>query len=280
MKPLNEKLNLNGAEVVIESDLVRVRAESGLVAASGTISTSTEVTLELPGPPEVTCAGNVLSVFSAGDFLHVLVVCGERCGDRIPEILQLAVREITLALGLLTEILEPRVTVVSMPGDDGFRAPDLRKSLRLSSQRLLLEGPGVEELLELHGVTAEAMVDAGMELVVGAEVTDELRERVRSEINRALGDLNVRVLLAAALHIEDDIRRRRLLGVDLTDDPAYLYSDEVIGMAVANQVAGTKAIFNFKRYDEEKPGVIGELGPMVDDAVAGLIAGCMSRLFE
>lgn len=277
---MNEKLNLNGAEVVIESDLVRVRAETGLVTASRTISTSTEVTLELSGPPELACAGNVLSVFSAGDFLHVLVVCGERCGDRIPEILQLAVGEVTSALGLLTEILEPRVTVVSMPGDEGFSAPDLKKSLRLSSQKMLLEGPGVEELLELHGVTAEAMVEAGMELVVGAEVTDELRERLRSEINRALGDLNVRVLLAAALHMEDDIRRRRLLGVDLTDDPAYLYSDEVMGMAVANQVAGTKAIFNFKRYDEEKPGVIGELGPMVDDAVAGLIAGCMSRLFE
>lgn len=277
---MNEKLNLNGAEVVIESDLVRVRAESGLVVASRTISTSAEVTLELPGAPEVACAGKVLSVFSAGDFLHVLVVCGERCGDLIPEILQFAVREVTSALGLLTEILETRVTVVSMPGDEGFSAPDLEKSLRLSSQNMLLEGPGVEELLELHGVTAEAMVDAGMELVVGVEVTDELMDRLKSEINRALGDLNVRVLLAAALHIEDDIRRRRLLGVDLTDDPAYLYSDEVIGMAVANQVAGTKAIFNFKRYDEEKPGVIGELGPMVDDAVAGLIAGCMSRLFE
>ncbi|MGB9838690.1 alpha-ribazole phosphatase CobZ [Methanothermobacter sp.] len=280
MKPLNEKLNLNGAEIVIESDLVRVRAEPGLVIASRTIKMSSEVTLEISGPPEVACAGKVLSVFSAGDFPHVIVVCGERCGDRIPEILQLAVSEVTSALGLLREILEPRVTVVSMTGDDGFSAPDLRKSIRLSSQNMLLEGPGVEELLAGHGVTADAMIDAGMELVVGVEVTDELRERLGSEIKRALGDLNVRVLLAAALHIEDDIRRRRILGVDLTDDPAYLYSDEVIGMAVANQVAGTKAIFNFKRYDEEKPGVIGELGPMVDDAVAGLIAGCMSRLFE
>ncbi|MCG2828220.1 alpha-ribazole phosphatase CobZ [Methanothermobacter sp. K4] len=277
---MNGKLNLNGTEIVIESDLVRVSAESGLITASKTISTASKVTHELPGPPEVSRVGNVLSVFSAGDFLDVLVVCGERCGDRIPEILQLAVREVTSALGLLAEILESRVTVVSMPGDEGFSASDLKKSLRLSSQNMLLEGPRVEELLELHGVTAEAMVEAGMELVVGAEVTDELRERLRSEINRALGDLNVRVLLAAALHIEDDIRRRRLLGVDLTDDPAYLYSDEVMGMAVANQVAGTKAIFNFKRYDEEKPGVIGDLGPMVDDAVAGLIAGCMSRLFE
>jgi phosphatidylglycerophosphatase A len=53
-----------------------------------------------------------------------------------------------------------------------------------------------------------------------------------------------------------------------------------MGMSVANQIAGTKAIFNFKRYDEAKPGVIANLGPVLDDIFAGLIAGCMSKIFE
>ncbi len=47
-----------------------------------------------------------------------------------------------------------------------------------------------------------------------------------------------------------------------------------------HQIAGTKAIFNFKRYDEEKPGVIGKLGPVLDDVFAGLVADCMSKIFE
>jgi alpha-ribazole phosphatase CobZ len=64
------------------------------------------------------------------------------------------------------------------------------------------------------------------------------------------------------------------------DDPSYLYADEVLGMAIANQIAGTKAIFNFKRYDEVKPGIIGDLGPILDDVFAGLVAGCMSKIFE
>ncbi|WP_404805312.1 phosphatidylglycerophosphatase A, partial [Methanobrevibacter smithii] len=68
--------------------------------------------------------------------------------------------------------------------------------------------------------------------------------------------------------------------VDVSDDPAYLYTDEVLGLAISNQIAGTKATFNFKRYDEAKPGIIGGLGPMVDDIFAGLIAGCMSKIFE
>ena len=34
------------------------------------------------------------------------------------------------------------------------------------------------------------------------------------------------------------------------------------------------------RLYEAKPGIIGGLGPMVDDIFAGLIAGCMSKIFE
>jgi alpha-ribazole phosphatase CobZ len=84
----------------------------------------------------------------------------------------------------------------------------------------------------------------------------------------------------AGIRLEEDYARHRVRGVDVDDDPAYLYSDEVMGMAVANQIAGTKAIFNFKRYDEEKPGIIGVLGPVLDDVFAGLVAGCMSKIFE
>jgi phosphatidylglycerophosphatase A len=54
----------------------------------------------------------------------------------------------------------------------------------------------------------------------------------------------------------------------------------VLGLAISNQIAGTKATFNFKRYDEAKPGIIYGLPPMLDDAFAGLIAGCVSKIFE
>ena len=134
--------------------------------------------------------------------------------------------------------------------------------------------------MEDVGVTVEDLVDAGMQLCVGVDKTQELNIKLRKQLLKSLEDLNVISLIMAGIRLEEDYARHRVRGVDVDDDPAYLYSDEVLGLAVANQIAGTKAIFNFKRYDEEKPGIIGILGPILDDIFAGLIAGCMSKIFE
>lgn len=130
------------------------------------------------------------------------------------------------------------------------------------------------------GVEISLLVDAGLELLAGVERTKELEIALEKQIRKSLEDINVVVLIVAGIRVEEDLENHRICGVEVDDDPAYLYSDEVLGMAIANQIAGTKAIFNFKRYDEEKPGIIGTLGPMLDDVFAGLVAGCMSKLFE
>ena len=130
------------------------------------------------------------------------------------------------------------------------------------------------------GVEVDDLVDAGMELVVGVEKTQEIRHKLKQQIYHSLEDLNVVSFIIAGIRLEEDYEKHRVNGVDVEDDPAYLYSDEVFGMSVANQIAGTKAIFNFKRYDEAKPGIINKLGPVLDDIFAGLIAGCMSKVFE
>jgi alpha-ribazole phosphatase CobZ len=130
------------------------------------------------------------------------------------------------------------------------------------------------------GVGVDDLVDAGMELVVGIEKTQEIREKLKNQIYHSLDDLNVVSFIIAGIRLEEDYEKHRVCGVDVDDDPAYLYSDEVFGMSVANQIAGTKAIFNFKRYDEAKPGIISKLGPVLDDVFAGLVAGCMSKVFE
>jgi alpha-ribazole phosphatase CobZ len=119
-----------------------------------------------------------------------------------------------------------------------------------------------------------------MKLCVGVEINEELHDKIQEQILKSLGDLNVVSFIIAGIRLEEDYMKHRVEGVNVDDDPAYLYSDEVFGMSIANQIAGTKAIFNFKRYDEEKPGIIGELGPVLDDVFAGLVAGCMSKIFE
>ena len=143
---------------------------------------------------------------------------------------------------------------------------------------------GILDYIIAEGITIDSLVDAGMELCVGIEETpekiNELKSKLQKQILKSLEDINVIALLMSAIRCEEDFQSNRLREVDVSDDPAYLYTDEVLGIAIANQIAGTKAIFNFKRYDEEKPGIISKLGPMVDDIFAGLVAGCMSKIFE
>lgn len=139
---------------------------------------------------------------------------------------------------------------------------------------------GILDYFVSEGILIGDLVDAGMELASGVEVTDELKAKMENQILKSLTDINVIALLVAAMRIEQDLSGNHIREVDLSDDPAYFYTDEVLGLAVANQIAGTKATFNFKRYDELKPGIIYGLPPMLDDIFAGLIAGCMSKIFE
>lgn len=154
----------------------------------------------------------------------------------------------------------------------------------LKATRLALEDVGyplsITQFLNASGVGIDDLVAAGTELLVGVDDSPELRVKIKGQLIKALQDINVISLVLAGIRVEDDYQRHRVLGVDVDDDPAYLYADEVLGMAIANQIAGTKAIFNFKRYDEKKPGIISKLGPMLDDVCAGLVAGCMSKIFE
>jgi alpha-ribazole phosphatase CobZ len=143
---------------------------------------------------------------------------------------------------------------------------------------------GILDYIIAEGITIDSLIEAGMELCVGIEETpekiNELKLKLKKQILKSLEDINVVALLMSAIRCEEDFQSNRLREIDVSDDPAYLYTDEVLGIAIANQIAGTKATFNFKRYDEEKPGIISVLGPMVDDIFAGLIAGCMSKIFE
>lgn len=157
------------------------------------------------------------------------------------------------------------------------------KCVRNATKKSILDSgfsKGVLDFIKGIGIKIEDLVDAGMELCVGVEKSEELYKKLHLQLIKSLEDLNVVSFIIAGIRLEEDYKKHRVAGINVDDDPAYLYSDEVFGMSVANQIAGTKAIFNFKRYDEEKPGIIGELGPVLDDIFAGLIAGCMSKIFE
>ncbi|MCX6686591.1 MAG: phosphatidylglycerophosphatase A [Methanoregula sp.] len=138
----------------------------------------------------------------------------------------------------------------------------------------------IEQRLQDRGITLDAIVAAGMALYVShgmseADATAELYKKIQ----KYLGDPNVSSLLLGAILLEDELYNKRE-NSEIKDDPVFLLSDEIIGMAIAECIGGTYARFEFTRYDQKKPGILAELGPFLDDAIAGLIAGCTSRLYS
>lgn len=139
---------------------------------------------------------------------------------------------------------------------------------------------GILDYLVSEGIRIGDLVEAGMELLDDADVTEESKAKMEELILKSLSDINVVTLLVAAMRTEQDLSAKRIRELDSSDDSVYRYSDEVLGFAISNEIAGTKGTFNFRRYAEAKPGIIYGLPPMLDDAFAGLIAGCVSKIFE
>jgi len=125
--------------------------------------------------------------------------------------------------------------------------------------------------LEEHGVTLEAMVEAAIELYIGNN-PEEVQGRLKKLMLHYLDDINIQALLMAALLLEG--------GFKVDGDPVNLVADELIGINIAEYIGGKMALFNFFYYDTKKPGILARLPPFLDDAVGGLIAGCMTRLFQ
>lgn len=136
---------------------------------------------------------------------------------------------------------------------------------------------GILDYLVSEGIQIGDLVDAGLDLLEGVEVTSGLRDKMKMQILKSLSDINVITLLVAAMRAEQDLAGNRIREVDIGGN---LYSSEILGLSVANQIAGTRAVINFKSYHDAKPGIIFGLPPILDDIFAGLVAGCISKILE
>ncbi|MFA4646623.1 alpha-ribazole phosphatase CobZ [Pyrococcus kukulkanii] len=125
--------------------------------------------------------------------------------------------------------------------------------------------------LEEKGITIQAIIDTALELYIG-EDKDKIKEKLHSLLLRYLEDINVQALLLSAILLEENFK--------VEGDPVNLIADELIGINIAEYIGGKFALFNFFYYDTRKPGILKELPPFLDDAIGGLIAGCMTKLFE
>ena len=139
---------------------------------------------------------------------------------------------------------------------------------------------GILDYLVSEGIQIGDLIEVGMSLLENMGPTDELKEKIEKQLLKSISDRNINALLIAAIRIEEDFQKGRVREINLNEKLIHFYPDELIGATIANQIAGTKALLNFKRYSKEKPGILYGLGPILSNTFAGLIAGCMTKILE
>ena len=156
----------------------------------------------------------------------------------------------------------------------------VKESLRSSEWRA---EKSILERLRERGVQIADIANAAFELFVAApadaKATLELRERFEREVERACSDLNISALIYAAMLLDEAVEKGWFGGEFASSDASCIVADELIGIDIAEYIGGKNALFNFFRYDTKKPGILSRLPVFLDDAVGGLIAGCMSKMF-
>jgi len=145
--------------------------------------------------------------------------------------------------------------------------------------------PPLLRYLEERGVKLKDLVETALELFVphpGVEDREQATKIILQEFKDALTDVNVSTLVVACYRAEEDAKAGLI--PNLTKERFMgrpgLVTDELLGMTIANYIAGAKGIFEFVRFDQSKPGILARLGPITNDAVGGLIAGCSSNMYS
>ena len=146
------------------------------------------------------------------------------------------------------------------------------------------EKPALLEYLEQKGIGLKDLLDAGLELFVphpGLESVEKAAVVLREELLDALADVNVSTLMVAAFRAQEDAENGLIPGLSqerFLGRPG-LVADEVLGLAIANYIAGTRGVFEYTRFDQTKPGILKKLGPITNDAVGALVGAASSNMY-
>lgn len=146
------------------------------------------------------------------------------------------------------------------------------------------ENPPLLDYLEKKGITLKDLIGTALELFVphpGLESEAVATEMFREEFLDALSDVNISTLEVACFRAQEDAENGLIPGLSqerFMGRPG-LVADELLGLAIANYIAGVRGVFEFTRFDQAKPGILKKLGPITNDAIGGLVAGVSSNVY-
>jgi alpha-ribazole phosphatase CobZ len=143
----------------------------------------------------------------------------------------------------------------------------------------------LENRLLERKIHPKELVDMALEMFVphpGIEDKRSAAHMLMEGLNEAFTDVNVSSLIMAGLRLEEDGQNGLIPNLQkkaFEKDPVFLLADEMLGMALANYVAGTKGLVEYIRFDRAKPGITKDLGPFLDDVICALVASVSSNMY-
>ncbi|TQD24405.1 alpha-ribazole phosphatase CobZ [Methanolobus vulcani] len=164
-----------------------------------------------------------------------------------------------------------------------IESKDLKKN-----QSKELEGEitrNIIEILEEEGITVQMLVDAALELYAphpGIETRELAEKKFLRELDIAVSDPNLCLLIYSGILLEKEGKEGRLPNISRSSyekDLTFIIADEVLGMSISKYISGDKGMFEFVRFDKQKPGILAELGPFMDDIIGGLIGGVSANMY-
>ena len=146
------------------------------------------------------------------------------------------------------------------------------------------ETPPLLEYLEKKDISLRSLIQSAIEMYVphpGVETEEKAAEMLKEELLDILADVNVSTLLVAAFRTQEDAEKGLIPG--LTKERFLgrpgLVADEIIGIAIATYIGGSRAMFEFVRFDQAKPGILKKLPPLTNDAIGAIVAGASSNVY-
>ena len=144
--------------------------------------------------------------------------------------------------------------------------------------------PALLKFLEQKGICLQNLIDCALEMYVphpGIETQEKATEMLMEEFLDVLNDVNISILETAAFHAQEDAEKGLIPG--LTQErfrgrPGPV-ADEILGIAIATYIAGTRGVFEYVRFAQAKPGILKKLGSITNDAIGALVAGVSANVY-
>jgi len=166
------------------------------------------------------------------------------------------------------------------------RSKALKHSLATKTQLIGMknQSPALLSYLEERGISLQSLIDSALEMYVphpGIETVQKATELLREEFLDILQDVNISTLIVAAFHAQEEAQNGRIPGLTIERfmGKPGLVADELIGIAIATYIGGSRGMFEFVRFDQAKPGILRELPPLTNDAIGALVAGASSNVY-